>query len=58
MINDSVIRGYVVVDSLFIVAPIVLWEGYVWSLFCCAVLSVLFSFAIISLRMRELIALL
>ena len=54
----SVIRvGSVVVDSLFIVAPIVC-EGCVWSLFCCAVLSILSSFSIISLRKRELVALL
>ena len=51
----------VVVDKLFIVAPIVcggLWGFCVWSLFYYAVLSVLSSFAIILLRKRELVALL
>ena len=46
------------VDSLFIAAPIVLWVVYVRSLFCCALSSVVSSFAIISLRKRELVALL
>ena len=44
--------GSIVVDSLFIVAPTVC-GGFVF-----AVLSVLSSFAIILLRMRELVAIL
>ena len=40
------VGGYVVVNTLFIVAPIVFWgEGCVWSLLCYAVLSVLYSLA-------------
>ena len=38
--------------------PIGLWEFCVWSLFCCVVLSVVSSCAIISLGKRELVALL
>ena len=41
-----------VVDSLCIDAPILFWR--LWSLFCNATLSNLFSFAIISLRKSEL----
>ena len=37
-------------------APIVYGHGSVWSLFCCAVLSTLSSFAIISLGKREVVA--
>ena len=49
----SKVVGSVVVDSLFIVAPIVcVFLG--WSLFLFAVLSVLFSFEIITMRKREL----
>ena len=43
----------VVLDSLFIVSPI-LFVLSDWSLFRCAVLSVLSSFAIISLMKRDL----
>ena len=50
------VRGSVVVDSLFIVAPIVCGgEGDVGSVFCNAVLSVLSSHSS-SLRKRELVA--
>ena len=35
-----------------------MWEFCVWTLICCSVLSVFFSFAIISLLKRELVALL
>ena len=53
----SVLRGAgsVVDDSLSIVAAIVLW-GFctcVWSLFCCAVLSIVSSFALIFRWRRE-----
>ena len=50
--------GSVVVDSLLIVAPIV--GFYNCSMFCCALLCVHFSFAIILMgkRERELVALL
>ena len=41
-----------VVDSLFIVAPIFVGVC-VSSMFCCAVLSVVYSFAIILLGKRE-----
>ena len=45
---------YVVVDLLFVVAPIVCGFFFcIWSLFCCAVLSVISGFAIISLGKRE-----
>ena len=47
---------FVVVDSLFIVAPIGIF--FVWSSSCNVVFRVLSSFAIISLRKRELVALL
>ena len=51
--------GSVIVDSLFFfVAQIVNWGFVCWSLFCCAVFSVLFSFAIISLGKRKLVILL
>ena len=40
----------------FIVETI--FRGYVWSLLCCAILSVVSSFAIIVLGKRELVALL
>ena len=43
--------------TLIVVAPI-LWRFDIRSLFCFAVLSVVSSFAIISLRKRELVALL
>ena len=46
------------VDSVLIVAPIAFLGVYVWSVFCCSVLSVVSSFAIISLGKRELVALL
>ena len=39
-----------VVDSLFIVAHIVLRKFCGWPLFCCAVLSVVFTFATVSLK--------
>ena len=45
------------VHSLFIVASFVCGGG-VWSMFCCAVFSVLSRFVAISLRKRELLALL
>ena len=44
-------------NSLLIVAPIDVGVC-IWSLFCCVVLGVLSSFAIILLRKRELVALL
>ena len=48
--------GSVVVDSLLIAAPIV---GFcVCSIFCCSLLCVLSSFAIILMGKRELVALL
>ena len=48
--------GSVVVDSLFIVSPIV---GFCnCSILCCALLCVLSSFAIILMGKRELVALL
>ena len=47
-----------VVYSMLINAPIVCVILFVWSLFCCAILCVLFVFAIISLGKRELVALL
>ena len=48
--------GYVVVDSFLIVSPIV---GFCnCSMFCCALLCVHFSFAIILMGKRELAALL
>ena len=51
--------GAVVVDQLIIFAPIVFVKvSCVWSLFCCAVFDVSYSFAIISLGKRELVALL
>ena len=47
--------GSVVVDSLLIVTPLV---GFCnCSMFCCALLCVHFSFAIISMGKRELVAL-
>ena len=46
-----------VVHSLFIVASFVCGGG-VWSLFCCAVFSVLSRFVVILLRKREMLALL
>ena len=46
--------GSVVVDSLLIVAPIVRFCNC--SLFCCALLCVHSSFAIISMGKRELVA--
>ena len=50
--------GSGVVDgSLFIATPIVC-GGVVWSLFCCAVFSVLSRFAFISLRNTTLVPLL
>ena len=49
--------GSVVVHSLFIIASFVCGGG-VWSLFCCAVFSALSRFVVISLRKRELLALL
>ena len=49
--------GFVVVHSLFVVASFVCGGG-AWSLFCCAVFSVLSRFVVISLRKRELLALL
>ena len=55
---DSFVSSKAVVDSLFIVAPIVMCGVCVWDLFYCAVLSVLSSFAIIWLCKRELVALL
>ena len=48
---------YIVVDSFFIVAPIVCVCFWSLSLFCCAVLSVISSLAIISLGKREMVAL-
>ena len=52
--------GSFVVDSLFIVCSLPLFVLFVcvWSLFCYVVLHVLSSFTIISLRKREMIALL
>ena len=47
-----------VVDSLFVIAPIVCVFFCVWSLFCYTILIVLSSSAIISLRKPELVALL
>ena len=48
--------GFVIVDSLLIVTPIV---GFCnCSMFCCALLCVHSSFAIISMGKRELVALL
>ena len=48
--------GYVVVGLLFIVAPVVGVCGC--SMFCCTLLYVTSSFAIILMRKRELVALL
>ena len=48
--------GSFTVDSLLIVTPIVGLCNC--SMFCCALLCVHFSFAIISMGMRELVALL
>ena len=45
------------VDSFIIVVPIVVFLFSVWSLFCCAELSAITSFAIISPGMREMAAL-
>ena len=47
-----------VVDLIFVVASIVLFVcgGYVWSLFCYALLSFVSSGAIISLGNMELVA--
>ena len=39
--------GYAVVDQLFIVAPIVLWGFFVWSLFVVQYFNVISSFEII-----------
>ena len=47
--------GSVVVESLLIVTPIV--EFCNCSMFCCALLCLHSSFAIISMRKRELVAL-
>ena len=47
-----------VIDSLIVTAPIVLCVFCDLYLFCCAVLSVLTGFAIISPGKRELVALL
>ena len=58
MTSQNCSGGGSVVDSLFIVASVILWEFCVWSLFCNAVFSVLSSFATISLRKRDLVALL
>ena len=38
-----------VVDSLFIVSQIVLWQFCGWHLLCCAVFSVVSTFATVSL---------
>ena len=51
-------QAFVVVDSLFIVAPIVCGIFVFSPCFGNVVFSVLSSFAIISLRKRELVALL
>ena len=54
--NLNWMPGYIVVDSLFIVTPIVGFCNS--SMFCCALLCVHSSFAIISMGKRELMALL
>ena len=46
----SMERVHFVVGSLFIVAQIVLWKFCGWPLFCCAVLSVVSTFATVSSR--------
>ena len=48
----AAVRGSAVVESLFSVASIVCGL-FCWALFCYAVISVISSFAIISLRERE-----
>ena len=58
MVSAAVRAKAVVLFCLFIVAFIVVFCVGIWFLFCNAALSVLSSFAIISLRWRELIALL
>ena len=47
-------NGSVIVDLLLLS----LFDVFIWSLFCCAVFRVISSVAIISLRLRELVALL
>ena len=55
-LSPSSLSGSIVVDSLLIVAPIV---GFcVCSVFCCTLLCVLSSFAIILMGKREMVALL
>ena len=41
--------------ALLIVASITVWVFCVLSLFCCSILSVVYSFAIISLGKKELV---
>ena len=55
-VGRSKATGSVVVYSLLIVAPIVVF--CVCSMFCCTLLCVLSSFAIILMEKRELVALL
>ena len=52
------LKGSVVVDLMFYVPPIVCGGFLCWSLFWYAILYVLFNFAIILARKRELVALL
>ena len=56
--ESAAVRSNAVVLLLFIDACVshrFVWGGYVWSLFCCTVLSIVSSFAIISLRKGELV---